>query len=363
MELHVAENYDHASENADQIIECVPNFSEGRDLEVIQQITGAIEQVKGVKLLHVDRGEGANRTVVTFAGSPASVVEAAFEGVKKASEVIDMRLHHGEHPRFGATDVLPLVPVRNISLEGTVKYADELAKRIGEELAIPVFCYEASARTETRRSLANCRAGEYEGLAQKLSLPEWQPDFGPAVFNVRSGAVAVGARNFLIAYNVNLNTSNYSYAKAIAADVRESGGISRNPETGKVMTDDNGKPVRIAGTLKKVRAIGWYIDEYKKAQVSMNLIDLSVTPVHTAFEEVSKSAERRGLRVTGSELIGLIPLQSMLDAGKYFLEKQQGTSAGASEEELIGVAVKSLGLDELAPFDPAKRIIEYLLEK
>lgn len=344
----------------DQIIECVPNFSEGRDLLIIGQITAAIDRVEGVRLLHVDRGVGANRTVVTFAGAPEAVVEAAFRGVKKATALIDMRLHHGEHPRFGATDVCPLVPVANITLEETVILAHRLGQRIGEELDIPVYCYEAAATSVIRRNLANCRAGEYEGLPKKLIHPDWKPDYGPNVFKVRTGAVAVGARNFLVAYNVNLNTSSCQEAKIIACEVRESGRLSYDPQTGKVLLDDSGMPVRIAGTLKKVRAIGWFIEEYGKAQVSMNLIDLSVTPVHLAYEEVCRSAERRSLRVTGSELIGLIPLQSMLDAGKYFLEKQH-QPAEVTEDILIRTAVKSMGLDELAPFNPDERIIEYLM--
>ncbi|MGD9930361.1 MAG: glutamate formimidoyltransferase [Mangrovibacterium sp.] len=347
-----------------QLIECVPNFSEGRNPLVIKQITDAIEGVEGVKLLNVDPGKATNRTVVTFVGSPGAVVEAAFQAVKKASEVIDMSQHHGEHPRFGATDVCPLVPVANISMEETVKYALQLAKRIGEELAIPVYCYEFAAQNEERRSLANCRSGEYEGLPQKLKDPNWKPDFGPAEFNAKSGATAVSARNFLIAYNVNLNTTSVRRANAVAFDVREAGRLLRegDPVTGKLVKDETGEPVRIPGSLKKVRAIGWFIEEYGIAQLSMNLTDISVTPVHVAFEEVCKSAEKRGMRVTGSELIGLIPLQAMLDAGKYFLRKQQ-RSTGIADEEIIKIAVKSMGLDELAPFDPKQRIIEYLLEE
>lgn len=346
-----------------QLIECVPNFSEGRNPLVIKQITDAIEGVEGVKLLNVDPGKATNRTVVTFVGSPGAVVEAAFQAVKKASEVIDMSQHHGEHPRFGATDVCPLVPVANISMEETVKYARQLAKRIGEELAIPVYCYEFAAQNEERRSLANCRSGEYEGLPQKLKDPNWKPDFGPAEFNAKSGATAVSARNFLIAYNVNLNTTSVRRANAVAFDVREAGRLLRegDPVTGKLVKDETGEPVRIPGSLKKVRAIGWFIEEYGIAQLSMNLTDITVTPVHVAFEEVCKSAEKRGMRVTGSELIGLIPLQAMLDAGKYFLRKQQ-RSTGIADEEIIKIAVKSMGLDELAPFDPKQRIIEYLLE-
>lgn len=347
-----------------QLIECVPNFSEGRNLQVIRQITDAIEQVEGVKLLNIDPGKATNRTVVTFVGSPQAVVEAAFQAVKKASEVIDMRKHHGEHPRFGATDVLPLIPLSGITMDETVAYAHQLAKRIGDELAIPVYCYEFAAANDERRSLANCRSGEYEGLPKKLADPNWKPDFGPAVFNAQAGAIALSARNFLIAYNINLNTTSTRRANAIACDVRESGRILRegNPLTGKIVTGENGVPVRVPGVLKKVRAIGWFIEEYGVAQLSMNLTDIQVTPIHTAFDAVCKSAGSRGLRVTGSELIGLIPLQAMLDAGKYFLRKQQ-RSLGVSDEELIKIAVKSLGLDELAPFNPKERIIEYVLDE
>ena len=345
-----------------QLIECVPNFSEGRDLSIIKQLTDVIESVLGIRLLNVDSGYATNRTVVTFVGEPALVVEAAFLAIKRASEIIDMRHHKGEHPRFGATDVCPFVPVSDISMEETVEYTRILAKRVGEELTIPVYCYEFAAFEEKRQSLANCRAGEYEGLAEKLKLAEWQPDYGPAVFNERSGAIAIGARNFLIAYNVNLNTSSVRLANSIAFDVREAGRIKRegNPVTGKIIKDEHGEPYRIPGTLKKVRAIGWYIREYGIAQISMNLIDITVTPVHVAFDEVCERARDRGIRVTGSELIGMIPLQAMLDAGKYFLRKQH-RSVGIPDREIIRIAVKSLGLDELAPFDPVKRIIEYFL--
>lgn len=346
-----------------QLIECVPNFSEGRDEKIIKQITHAIENVDGIKLLNVDPGKATNRTVVTFVGEPEQVIEAAFQGAKMAALLIDMSKHKGEHPRFGATDVCPLIPIANISMDETVTYARRLAKRMGEELGISVYCYEFAASGEERRSLANCRAGEYEGLKEKLQKPEWKPDFGPAVFNERSGASAVGARNFLIAYNVNLNTTSVRRANAIAFDVREAGRVVRegDPMTGKIVTDEKGEPVRIPGTLKKVRAIGWFIKEYGIAQISMNLTDISVTSVHQAFDEVSERARERGIRVTGSELIGVIPLQAMLDAGKYFLRKQE-RSTGIPDEEIIKIAVKSLGLDELAPFDPKKRIIEYLIE-
>lgn len=346
-----------------QLIECVPNFSEGRDEKIIKQITDAIESVDGIKLLNVDPGKATNRTVVTFVGEPEQVIEAAFQGAKMSAQLIDMSKHKGEHPRFGATDVCPLVPIANISMEETVVYARRLAKRMGEELGISVYCYEFAASNEERRSLANCRAGEYEGLKEKLQQAEWKPDFGPDTLNERAGATAVGARNFLIAYNVNLNTTSVRRANAIAFDVREAGRVVRegDPLTGKIVTDENGEPVRIPGTLKKVRAIGWFIKEYGIAQISMNLTDITVTSMHQAFDEVSERARERGMRVTGSELIGLVPLQAMLDAGKFFLRKQQ-RSVGIPDEEIIKIAIKSLGLDELAPFDPKKRIIEYLID-
>lgn len=331
-------------------------------MEVIRQITDTIEAVSGVRLLNVDPGYATNRTVVTFAGEPEVVIEAAFQAIKKASEVIDMRHHTGEHPRFGATDVCPLVPIAGMTMEETVVYARRLAERVGNELGIHVYCYEFAAFEEKRRSLASCRAGEYEGLQAKIQQPEWKPDFGPETFNARSGATAIGARNFLIAYNVNLNTTSVRRANSIAFDVREAGRVLRegDPIAGKIIKDGNGEPVRIPGTLKKVRAIGWFIKEYGIAQISMNLTDITVTPVHVAFDEVCERARERGLRVTGSELIGLIPLEAMLEAGKYFLRKQN-RSTGIPDSEIIKIAVKSLGLDELAPFDPHKRIIEYLL--
>lgn len=346
-----------------QLIECVPNFSEGRDLSIIKQITDVIESVKGIRLLNVDPGYATNRTVVTFVGEPEQVVEAAFRAIQRASELIDMRYHKGEHPRFGATDVCPLIPVSDITMEETVEYARLLAKRVGDQLNIPVYCYEFSAFEEKRRSLANCRAGEYEGLAEKIKTIEWKPDFGPTIFNERSGASAIGARNFLIAYNVNLNTTSVRLANSIAFDIREAGRIKRegDPITGKIVTDENGEPIRIPGTLKKVRAIGWFIKEYGIAQISINLTDITVTSVHQAFDEVCERARDRGIRVTGSELIGMIPLRAMLDAGKYFLQKQH-RSVGIPDREIIKIAVKSLGLDELAPFDPDRRIIEYFLE-
>jgi len=346
-----------------KLIECVPNFSEGRDLDKIKQITDTVENTEGVKLLDVDPGKATNRTVVTFVGEPEAVLEAAFKAVKKASEIIDMSKHSGEHPRFGATDVCPLVPVSNISMEETVEYARKLAKRIGEELNIPIYCYEFAAYTDKRKNLANCRSGEYEGLKEKLKKPEWKPDFGPSEFNAKSGATAVGARNFLVAYNVNLNTTSTRRANSVAFDVREKGRVKREGGkiTGKIMRDENGEPLRQAGTLKSVKAIGWYIEEYGIAQISMNLTDITVTSVHKAYEEVYKSANNRGLRVTGSELVGLIPKEAMIAAGKYFLKKQD-RSLGISENEIIKIAVKSLGLDELKPFDPKEKIIEYMLE-
>ncbi|HET6557294.1 MAG TPA: glutamate formimidoyltransferase [Prolixibacteraceae bacterium] len=346
-----------------QLIECVPNFSEGRDEKVIRQITDAIQSVDGIRLLNVDPGKATNRTVVTFVGEPYQVVEAAFRGAEMASRLIDMSKHKGEHPRFGALDVCPLVPIANISMEETVTFARMLAQRMGEELGIPVYCYEFAAFNENRRSLANCRAGEYEGLKVKQLIPEWKPDFGPVEFNERSGASAVGARNFLIAYNVNLNTTSVRRANSIAFDVREAGRIKRegDPITGKIVMDEKGEPVRIPGSLARVRAIGWFIKEYGIAQISMNLTDITVTSIHQAFAEVEERARERGIRVTGSELIGLVPLQAMLDAGRYFLRKQK-RSTGIPDEEIIKIAIKSMGLDELAPFDPKKRIIEYLID-
>ena len=345
-----------------QLIECVPNFSEGRDMAVIKQITDQIESVEGVKLLDVDPGAATNRTVVTFVGTPEKVIEAAFLAVKKASEVIDMRKHKGEHPRFGATDVCPLVPIAGISMKETVEYARKLAERIGNELGISVYCYENAAFKPERKNLANCRSGEYEGLQEKLSDPKWKPDFGPATFNARSGATAVGARDFLVAYNINLNTTSTRRANSIAFDIREKGRIKRegDPITGKIVKDKNGNPVSIPGSLKECKAIGWFIEEYGIAQISINLTNISVTPVHVAFEEACNKATERGLRVTGSELVGLIPLKAMLDAGKYFLRKQN-RSTGIAEEEIIKIAVKSLGLDDLKPFKPEEKIIEYIL--
>ncbi|MFW5758339.1 MAG: glutamate formimidoyltransferase [Bacteroidota bacterium] len=345
-----------------QIIECVPNFSEGKNMDIIRQITTEIESVEGVKLLDVDPGKATNRTVVTFVGSPQSVVDAAFLAVKKASDLIDMSKHKGEHPRMGATDVCPLVPVSNISMEEVVKYAHQLAERIGNELSIPVYCYENAAKLPERRNLAYCRSGEYEALPDKLGTQEWKPDFGPNQFSPSAGATAVGARDFLVAYNINLNTTSTRRANAIAFDVREKGRVKRegNPLTGKIVTDEKGDKVYIPGSLKEVKAIGWFIKEYGVAQISMNLTNISVTPLHVAFDEVDKKARERGVKVTGSELVGLVPLKTMLDAGKYFLHKQQ-RSLGVSDSELIKIAVKSMGLDELKPFKPKEKIIEYMI--
>ncbi len=348
---------------ANKIIECVPNFSEGRDMGIIRQITDVIESVKGIKLLNVDPGKATNRTVVTFVGDPEAVALAAFLAVKKASEVIDMSKHRGEHPRMGATDVCPFVPVSGVTMEETVTCARRVAERIGEELGIPVYCYEHAAFSDVRRNLANCRAGEYEGLSKKLSDPKWKPDYGPALFNERSGATAVGARDFLVAYNINLNTTSTRRANAIAYDVREKGRPVREGDalTGKFIYDENGEKVMEPGTLKSVKAIGWYIEEYGIAQISMNLTDISVTPVHIAFDEVCRKADARGVRVTGSEIVGLVPLRSLLDAGRYFLHKQQ-RSSGVSDEELIKIAVKSMGLNDIHPFKPEEKIIEYIME-
>lgn len=346
-----------------QLIECVPNFSEGNDMNIIKQITDQIESVESVKLLDVDPGKATNRTVVTLVGPPDDVVEAAFRGIKKAAELIDMSKHKGEHPRFGATDVCPFVPISNITMEETVEYARKLAKKVGEQLKFPVYCYEFAAFTEERRNLATIRKGEYEGLADKLKDPSWKPDFGPAEFIPRTGTVAIGARNFLVAYNVNLNTTSTRRANAIAFDIREAGRVKRegNKITGKIIKDESGNPVKIPGSLKKAKAMGWYIDEYKIAQISINLTDITVTSVHKAFDETCKKAAERGIRVTGSELVGLIPLQAMLDAGKHYLIRQE-RSLGISEKELINIAVKSLGLDDLKPFIPEEKIIEYILK-
>ena len=345
-----------------QLIECVPNFSEGRDRNVIKQITDQIETVDGVSLLDVDPGAATNRTVVTFVGEPKPVIEAAVRAARKAADLIDMRKHSGEHPRFGAIDVCPLVPVSNITMEETIPHAHALARRLGEEVGMTIYCYEHAAKSPDRRNLALVRAGEYEGLAERLKKPEWKPDFGPAAFNARSGATAVGARDFLVAYNVNLNTTSTRRANAIAFDIREKGRKKRqgDPLTGPLVKDDEGNDVWVPGELKCVKGIGWFIEEYGVAQVSVNLTNIAVTPVHIAFDECCRSAESRGVRVTGSELVGLIPLSAMLDAGRYFLKKQQ-RSTGVSDAELIKIAVKSLGLDDLYPFKPEEKIIEYAI--
>lgn len=350
-----------------RIIECVPNFSEGRDMEVINQITSAITSAANVRLLDVDPGEATNRTVVTFAGSPEDVVEAAFAGVKRAAELIDMRKHKGAHPRMGATDVLPLVPVSGVTLAECAEMARELAKRIATELHIPVYCYEAAAFTLERKNLAVCRQGEYEALAQRFADPASAPDFGGEEWNestARSGATAVGARDFLIAVNYNLNTTSTRRANAIAFDVREKGRPVRegNPIIGKVVTDENGEPLMRPGTLKGTKAIGWYIEEYGIAQVSMNITDIALTPLHIAFDEVSRAANERGIRVTGTEIVGLVPKRTLIEAGKYFLRKQH-RSVGIAESEIIRIAVKSMGLDELKPFKPEEKVIEYMLEE
>jgi glutamate formiminotransferase/formiminotetrahydrofolate cyclodeaminase len=334
------------------IIECVPNFSEGRNTEIIKQITDQIESVAGVRLLNVDPGKATNRTVVTFVGSPEAVVEAAFLAIRKAGELIDMRAHKGEHPRMGATDVCPLIPIAGIGMEETAIWARRLAERVGGELQIPVYLYEAAQHDKRRSNLSVIRAGEYEGFFKKIKLPEWAPDHGPAEFDARRGGTVIGARDFLVAYNVNLNTTSTRRANAIAFDVREAGRVIKEGE----------KSVQVPGTLKAVKAIGWYIEEYGIAQISMNLTNILVTPVHMAFDEVCRAAAERGMRVTGSELVGLIPLQAMLDAGRYFLEKQQ-RSTGVSEKELIRIAILSMGLDELGPFKPEERIIEYQLRE
>ncbi|MBN1108335.1 MAG: glutamate formimidoyltransferase [Bacteroidales bacterium] len=336
-----------------RILECVPNFSEGRDMSVINQITQAIEAVEGVKLLDVDPGKDTNRTVVTFVGDPDAVCEAAFMAVQKASELIDMSEHHGAHPRMGATDVCPFVPVSGITMEETVVYARKVAERIGSELNIPVYCYENAAFSDQKKNLADCRAGEYEGLGKKLSDPEWKPDFGPASVNTRAGATAVGARDFLVAFNINLNTTSLRRANAIAFDVREKG---------RKVRDENGVETSFPGTLKNVKAIGWYIEEYGIAQISMNLTNISVTPVHEAFDEVCRKAGARGVRVTGSELVGLIPLKSLLDAGRHYLSLQK-RSAGVPDSELVKIAVRSLGLNDIRPFKPEEKIIELVMEE
>ncbi len=348
------------------LIECVPNYSEGRDLEKIEQITDAIRSVSEIKLLNVDPGKDTNRTVVTFVGEPEFVIEAAFRGIKKAAEVIDMSKHKGEHPRFGATDVCPLIPIANVSMEESVEYSRKLGERVGRELGIPVFCYEYSASAEERKSLANCRSGEYEGLKEKMGKPQWKPDFGPGDWSehiARTGATAIGARNFLIAYNINLNTNSVQIAKEIAAEIRESGRLLHKGDhfSGEIVRDEFGNPLRVPGRLKNTRALGWYIKEYGIAQVSTNLTDINVTPVHVAFEEIYRSAEAKGIKVTGSELVGLIPLNAMLEAGKFYLKKKH-KSINVTDDKLIEIAIKGLGLDNLKPFQPKEKIIEYLIK-
>lgn len=352
--------------NKRQIVECVPNFSEGRNMDIIKQITDVIRRANGVKLLDVDPGEATNRTVVTFVGDPASVVETAFQAVKKAGELIDMRQHHGAHPRMGATDVCPLIPVAGITLEECAALARQLAERIANEAGIPCYCYEAAAFTPERRNLAICRQGEYEALAEKLSTPGKQPDFGARPLDeqvARTGCTAVGARDFLIATNFNLNTTSTRRANAIAFDVREKGRPVRegNPITGTPKKDENGNVIMQPGTLKGTKAIGWYIDEYKIAQVSMNITDINQTPLHIAFDEVCRCAQNRGVRVTGTEIVGLIPKRTLIEAGKYFLEKQH-RSTGIPEADIIDIAIHSMGLDDLKPFDPQEKVIEFMLD-
>ena len=346
-----------------KLIECVPNFSEGRDLNVIGQITAAIEAVDGVSLLDVDPGASTNRTVVTFVGSPDAAVEAAFRGIQKAAELIDMRKQKGAHPRMGATDVCPFVPVSDVSWEEAIECARSLGKRVGEELKIPVYLYERAASDPSRSNLSIIRAGEYEGFFEKIKQPAWKPDFGPAVFNQRSGGTVIGTRDFLVAYNVNLNTRSVRRANSVAFDVRENGRMKTEDgtPTGKKVLDENGEPVRIPGMLKHVKAIGWFVEEYGIAQVSMNLTKISETPLHAAFDACNEAGARRGLRATGSEVVGMLPKKCLIEAGRYFLRKQQW-SEGASEEELIDLAIRSMGLSELKPFDPQEKVIEYKIE-
>ena len=349
-----------------QLIECVPNISEGRDMNIINQVTAEIEKVEGVKLLDVDPGQTTNRTVITFVGEPEQACEAAFRVVQKAAELIDMRNHHGAHPRQGATDVCPLIPVSNITMEEVVEYAHKLGKRLGEELNIPIYCYESAAFQPKRRNLAYCRTGEYESLSSRLGTDEWKPDFGPNEWNdhvAQTGATQVGARDFLVAINYNLNTTSTRRANAIAFDVREKGRPQREggKPSGKIMKDANGNTIMIPGTLKGTKAIGWYIEDYGIAQVSMNITSIKVAPVHLCFDEVCRCAANRGLRVTGCEIVGLIPKSVLIDAGKYYLAKQQ-RSLGVSEDEIMKVAIKSMGLDDLKPFDPKEKVIEFLIE-
>ena len=349
-----------------QIIECVPNISEGRDEEKIKIISQIVEEVDGVKLLNVDPGKATNRTVITFVGEPQQVIDAAFLLIQKAQELIDMSKHSGEHPRMGATDVCPLVPIANISMEETAKWSHKLGKRVGTELGIPVYLYEDAAKEEKRRNLANCRQGEYEGLSKKLVNPEWKPDFGPDEFNKsveKSGVTGISARDFLVAYNINLNTTSNRRANAVAFDIREAGRIKREGGTlsGKVMKDEDGNPLKEPGLFKAVKGIGWYIEEYGVAQISYNLTDINISPLHEVFDKTCERSIARGMRVTGSELIGLVPKKVLIDAGIHFLKKQE-RSTGINESEIIKIAIKTLGLEELAPFDPQERIIEYILK-
>lgn len=349
-----------------QLIECVPNISEGRDMNIINQVTAEIEKVEGVKLLDVDPGATTNRTVITFVGEPEQACEAAYRVVKKAAELIDMRQHHGAHPRQGATDVCPLIPVSNITMEETVVYAHKLAERIGTELQIPIYCYENAAKLPERRNLAYCRTGEYESLSARLGSEQWKPDYGPNAWNdhvAQTGATQVGARDFLVAINYNLNTTSTRRANAIAFDVREKGRPQREggKPSGKPMKDENGKTIMIPGTLKGTKAIGWYIEDYGIAQVSMNITSIKVAPVHLCFDEVCRCAANRGVRVTGCEIVGLIPKSVLIDAGKYYLAKQH-RSLGVSEDEIMKIAIKSMGLDDLKPFNPKEKVIEFLIE-
>jgi glutamate formiminotransferase/formiminotetrahydrofolate cyclodeaminase len=346
-----------------KLIECVPNFSEGRDLNIIRQISAAIESVEGISLLDVDPGASTNRTVVTFVGSPEAAVEAAFRGIQKAAELIDMRKHKGAHPRMGATDVCPFIPVSNVSWEEAIACANQLGKRVADELKIPVYLYEKAARDQSRSNLSVIRSGEYEGFFGKIKEAVWKPDFGPSVFSEKSGATAIGAREFLVAYNVNLNTKAVRKATSVAFDVRENGRVKTDNGTpyGKPVLDANGEPVRIPGMLKHVKAIGWYVEEYGIAQVSMNLTNIEETPLHAAFDACNEAASKRGLRVTGSEVVGMLPKKCLVDAGKYFLRKQKW-SEGASEEDLIDIGIRSMGLSELKPFDPKEKIIEFKME-
>ena len=346
-----------------KLIECVPNFSEGRDQNVIREITDAIKSVDGVSLLDVDPGASTNRTVVTFVGSPDAAVEAAFRGIKKAAGLIDMRKHKGAHPRMGATDVCPFIPVSNVNWEEAIDCANRLAKRVGDELKIPIYLYERAAKNKSRSNLSVIRVGEYEGFFEKIRQPEWKPDFGPAVFNEKSGATAIGVRDFLVAYNANLNTKSVRRANSVAFDVREQGRVQTEGGTpeGKPVLDANGEPIRVPGMLKHVKAIGWFVKEYGIAQVSMNLTNIEETPLHAAFDACCESAAERGLRVTGSEIVGMVPKKSLVDAGRYFLRKQKW-SEGVSDEELIDIAIRSMGLSELRPFDPKEKVIEFKIE-